>query len=251
MGDAVVERADAAVRKWWLEAGVGQWLFGMAKCLESQFNVSHAYVLRKLLLLLCPFAKLDRSTLNAAPNLPAHGMEEVSGIDRDGLKTDVTDTDLYVPLMSFATYVVVFALQHALVHGHDTSTTCMAASFSVTLVILEVILTKFSLYLYGSSVDVSDALASTGYKYFNVCLLVLLKIALGTGLLQWLFFAYLAACASITVRRTLLRTHKPLAEWQHLEVTGLPSTLLPSESLSRIVSVAALGQIVGCWLLLP
>merc|ERR1712087_565989 len=79
---------------------------------QGYFNVGHMFVLRKLMLLMCPFVKSNQ----AAP--PSNGYmagdspnQQQGSLGPDGLKVNIEDPDLYIPMMSYVTYVLVYAFQ--------------------------------------------------------------------------------------------------------------------------------------------
>jgi len=233
--------------------GLRGWFPTVFAGLQQLFNVGHSWVLRKLLLLLCPFVRRGQG----APSIGGLGGAEPSwaqGGDgpcapgggragSDGLKVDVEEPDLYIPSMSYVTYILVYGVQRGMISDFRPEVLSSTASFAFVLLILEVGAAKMGFYLAGNTVPVLSILANCGYKYVAVCLMVLFRILSGSSPIYYVFFAYLSACAAWATRRFML----------HSEPAGMRQQygVAPSKLQTHIILGLAIAQIPLCWLLTP
>merc|ERR1719345_254787 len=109
MGSALFKEGGNVVA----QTGLAGWGPYLLSSLQGQFNVSHGFVLRKLLLLLCPFVQQSQGT-------PSNGTFSSDGDNTpmrkstesvEFLKVDINEPDLYIPLMSYFTYCLVYCIQ--------------------------------------------------------------------------------------------------------------------------------------------
>lgn len=159
------------------------------------FKVSNSYVWRKLLLILLPYRHRDwsRSTVvdNSAMNSPANG-----GVVYSPAFEDVNAPDLYIPLMSFVTYILLWALFLGLRGDFHPEVFGYLASQTLACSVVDIALFKIGLYLLNCSTHSSiwDLVAFSGYKYVPIIILLCVKQLLG-GL--WiLFFCFSLAMVS-------------------------------------------------------
>ncbi|CAJ1353279.1 unnamed protein product [Effrenium voratum] len=89
--------------------GATRWFPYLFASLQQLFNVGHSYVLRKLVVLMCPFLKMKQEG-NASWESPGDISECRRSVGPDGLKVDVDQPDLYIPVMSYVTYVLIYGL---------------------------------------------------------------------------------------------------------------------------------------------
>ncbi|CAE7468573.1 yif1a, partial [Symbiodinium natans] len=109
LADAAMKEAMARMHS----SGAMRWFPFLFLSLQQLFNVGHSYVLRKLVVLMCPFLKMQQA--QHTPMWEDHSPGDLStpqrGVGADGLKVDVDQPDLYIPVMSYVTYVLIFGLR--------------------------------------------------------------------------------------------------------------------------------------------
>lgn len=221
-------------------SGAMRWFPFLFMSLQQLFNVGHSFVIRKLLLLLCPFIKNKQG---APSQWAENGSSPTSSrMGPDGLKDSIEEPDLYIPLMSYVTYVLLYGMQRGSVGEFRPEVLPSTASFAMVLLFLEVGAAKMCFYVSGSAVPVLDLLANCGYKYLPLTFMVLARLVLGKSLIYYLFFAYFAACAAWAVRRFLLHYDSPMRQQY-----GVPPSPLQSHAILGI----AIAQLPLCWLLTP
>eukprot|EP00897_Mesotaenium_endlicherianum_P008816 jgi/Mesen1/7963/ME000422S07115 len=130
------------------------------------FQVSDSYVRNKLKVILCPFLHKGHWTRIA---------EQVAGgLTYKPPKYDINAPDLYIPIMAFATYMVVGGLAM----GLEKKFTPMVVNsrFTTGLIgwALEVVLLRFILYSLGSGdAPLMDLIAYAGYVFVGVTVALL------------------------------------------------------------------------------
>lgn len=128
--------------------------------LHRYFNISNAYVLRKLLLIVVPFKNRDWNVV----------------LQRTG---NIAHPDLYIPIMSFATYILFKGLALGMKNTFKPERLGLIATRSLFLEFLFVSVAKLAAYLIDiSELSTLDMLAFSGYKYFVIVLMFLLRIRL-------------------------------------------------------------------------
>mmetsp|Transcript_101334 Transcript_101334/g.282036 ORF Transcript_101334/g.282036 Transcript_101334/m.282036 type:complete len:392 (-) Transcript_101334:271-1446(-) len=228
-------------------SGLKGWFPNFYLSVQQLFNIGHSWVLRKLLLLLCPFIRRGQG----APSGPVwmqggdspDSRQSGSSVGPDGLKVDVEEPDLYIPSMSYVTYILVYGVQRGMLSDFRPEVLSATASFAFVLLILEVGAAKMGFYLAGNTVPVLHIMANCGYKYVAVCLMVIIRIVTGGNPIYYIFFAYLSACAAWATRRFML----------HFEPSQLRQQygVAPSKLQAHIILGVAIAQIPLCWLLTP
>mmetsp|Transcript_129252 Transcript_129252/g.314008 ORF Transcript_129252/g.314008 Transcript_129252/m.314008 type:complete len:284 (+) Transcript_129252:3-854(+) len=228
-------------------SGLQGWFPTVFSSLQQLFNVGHSWVLRKLLLLLCPFLRRGQGSPSGASWMQGGDSPCRSASDQklgpDGLKVDVEEPDLYIPSMSYVTYILVYGVQRGMISDFRPEVLSSTASFAFVLLILEVGAAKMGFYLAGNAVPFLGILANCGYKYVAVCLMVVFRILLGSNPVYYAFFVYLSACAAWATRRFML----------HFEPSGMMQQygVTPSKLQAHIILGLAIAQIPLCWLLTP
>jgi hypothetical protein len=88
--------------------------------------------------------------------------------------------DLYVPLMSFVTYILLYGLVRGIYDSSFTPDTLIQAVWGCLFIqVVEVMLMKFGLSLMQVSLPFLDMFSYTGYKYVGLCAVTIIKL-LGT-----------------------------------------------------------------------
>ncbi|KAJ8372273.1 hypothetical protein AAFF_G00291280 [Aldrovandia affinis] len=125
--------------------------------LKYFFAVDTKYVLKKLLLLLFPYAHQDWEVRyhRDTPLTPRH---------------DVNAPDLYIPSMAFLTYILLTGMALGMQRRFSPEVLGLCASTALVWVIIEVVALMLGLYVLSVHSDLStfDLLAFSGYKYVGM-----------------------------------------------------------------------------------
>lgn len=223
-------------------SGLTGWFPTVFLSLQQLFNVGHSYVLRKLLLLMCPFLRKGQGSPSPwSPNGAGDGSQH--GVGADGLKADVEDPDLYIPLMSYVTYVLLCGMYRGILQDFRPEVLPKTATYAIVFLVIEVGLSKMGFYIAGSGMPVLSLAANSGYKYVLVMMMVLSRILVGTNPVYWLLFAYFGACAAWSTRRFLLHMEPSEVQQQY--------GVAPTPLHKHLVLAVSVAQIPICWLLTP
>jgi hypothetical protein len=213
---------------------------------QGFFNVGHMFVVRKLMLLMCPFVKSGQAAAPTATWMAGDAQPQAQGsnLGPDGLKVDIEDPDLYIPMMAYVTYVLTFGLQRMVLKAFSPEVLSTTCSFALVMAILEVGIAKVGFYVAGSTqVSVLDISANCGCKYVYLSLMVLVRIATASQYVYYPVFAYLSACAAFAVRRFMLHIRQSEAQQQY--------GWQPSALHGHVILALAAAQIPLCWILTP
>ncbi|CAN0124073.1 unnamed protein product [Pylaiella littoralis] len=167
-----------------LKSNVAQYqprMSGFWNTLKVYFTVDNRYVVNKLRVLLVAVVKKDWYRLPSEDEVKDDGRPKF-----ERPLADVNAPDLYVPLMSFITFVLVTgyakgsaAAQHDKAGTFSPETLTEVTSSCVVTQLLEVLLIRLGLYLLNSPAVVLDLVAYTGYKYVGLCINMTLGIYWG------------------------------------------------------------------------
>ncbi|KAJ3047450.1 hypothetical protein HK097_011520, partial [Rhizophlyctis rosea] len=216
--------------------------------LKYYFNVSNSYVLHKILLLLFPFRHQPWSRLVRR--------SEQSG-QMEGYKPpreDLNAPDLYIPVMSFVTYILIVGIQLGLeAKGKADSAVGGSKSFSPDVlagtgttaffvIFAEVLFIKLGCYLLNVTGEVGflELGGYCGYKFVGIIATYAAKIFLPTWAV-YAVFTYVMLCFGFFTLRTL-------------KYIVLPDSINPVVHPMRkrrihFLFVVALVQILLSWLL--
>lgn len=141
------------------------------------FAVNHRYVLRKMSLILFPF--LSR-TWGRQRGLD-HSFDGVAA-DNSSVylppREDVNAPDLYIPVMSFLTYVLVVAIVFGMRNAFQADVLAKYFSKGLGVLTMEVLIIKLGLYLINARpTPWLDVIAYRGYKFIGVVLTIVLGLA--------------------------------------------------------------------------
>lgn len=169
--------------------------------LRYYFDVTHSYVLCKLLLILFPFSqkKWQRSPSQTATN----GFKSA--------REDLNAPDMYIPVMAFITYVMLAGLISGIQKGRfQPELLWMTGSTALIFSMCEVMFVKTGCYLLGiqpdtdtPSVSILDLLSMSGYKFVPVVVCQL--IGLVSSRLKWILFVGFCISLAFFVLRSLRR----------------------------------------------
>lgn len=142
--------------------------------LKIYFAVNNNFVLKKISLLLYPFLNKNWNRLP---------IEDVGNSDALTLSTnhkwalprnDINAPDLYIPLMSFITYILLVGYVKGTTNKFTPEVLIRSIWVCLALHFLEVLMIKVGLNLMQASVPFLDIISYTGYKYVGLCVSILL-----------------------------------------------------------------------------
>ena len=152
--------------------------------LKFYFAVDTTYVAKKLLLILFPFINKDWSVkYSQAEAVPP--------------KLDVNAPDLYIPIMSFVTYILMLGICLGTQEKFSPEILGIHASSALGWFTIEVVVIFIMMQIFGikSALKTFDIMSFCGYKYFGMILCLAVSLILpGTGYL--IVLAYI--CIAIT-----------------------------------------------------
>ncbi|CAK0910481.1 unnamed protein product, partial [Prorocentrum cordatum] len=158
-------------------------------------------------------------------------------------KVDIEEPDLYIPVMSFTTYILVYGVQRGIMSDFKPEVLSSSFSFALTLLVLEVALAKGGFYLAGCGISILDITGNCSCKYVHTVLMVLIRILIGDSNVYYIFFCYLAACAGFATFRFMMR--------QDPNGTQAQYGMQPSNLHKHFAIGIAVAQLPLCWLLTP
>lgn len=213
--------------------------------LRSHFAVSHEYVLKKILLIICPF--ITFFTQNKRKSFSYDGHSSISSSANYGeMCLPTLFSDLYIPLMGFITYVLADGVINGVFSQFNPQILGSTATFSIVLLITEIILFQMVAYIFAARVlSTLDLISTLGYKYTSIvlCDFVLLSTGGVKNHLFWGLFIYFSVSSSLLV-------------YMMLKVISAQSfnnqfSTIQQSGLTVVIIISSLVQIPLCWVLLP
>jgi len=206
------------------------WVMSFLSALKVYFHVNNRYVLSKLKILLLPFAhknwRRERSgeagtplTVGGKGNGPVAGAGP--GMD-DGLppylppSSDVNAPDLYIPTMSFLTFVLAMAYALGTANQFHPEVIGLTASRTLIMLFFEVLGMKAGLYLIAvgpgaaaiSGISMLDLAAYAAYKYVHCILMIICGLTLGSFAF-YLSILIIGSIAALFMMRTMKSVVSP------------------------------------------
>ncbi|KAG6909376.1 hypothetical protein DXG01_000817 [Tephrocybe rancida] len=207
--------------------------------LKHHFNVSNAYVLGKLGLVLFPWLQKPATWRRVREPL-AHEQDPAKGQAQGQTeyayappRMDRAAPDLYIPLMALVTYILLCALHAGLKGSFHTKVLGEALSRGLAVLLLDVAFVRLGAYFLnvGTVEDgraaMADLVAYAGYKFVGVIFALVPSFLVSTPLLNTLLFIY----AFLANAFFLLRSLRSLV----LPDASPTSTLAPPARRRRIV----------------
>lgn len=165
--------------------------------IKYYFQVSNSYVLKKILLILFPFRHKDWTRILAKDNGLGQYLPPAY---------DVNAPDLYIPLMSFVTYILLWAAFQGLSGEFHPQLFGYLASQTLAFAVLDVAIFKIGLYLLNcSQIKIYDIISFSGYKYVSIVVVLCLKHTIGQYL-GWAYYLIVLGfilCLSVFLMRLL------------------------------------------------
>lgn len=237
ISDAVTNAMVNHFAREFMQESFGMWP-QFTRIARHYFNVSHGYVLRKMLWQLVPLAQAKKRDGELG--------DEKDWTTRvfEGLEIDIEVPDMYIPTMGFVTYVLLCGLISGLQGQFHPDVLSATITFAIVILVLEVAVSKFSFFM-GGAVHVSslDLAALIGYKFFYLSLQVLLGLFLGLGrdphgVVYKLLSLSLGASCAVALWRALRR----LSRGQHDAASGIHGLII------KLLPLAQTGLL---WLMSP
>ncbi|KAL6933560.1 related to Protein transport protein YIF1 [Hanseniaspora guilliermondii] len=128
--------------------------------LSQYFQVSNEYVLKKLKIILCPFLNKSWTTVTDVKN-------NSIVLPRD----NVNAPDMYLPIMSLVTYILIWNFTKGLIGQYDPKYLYSKMSATLAMSLLDLMILKLGIYLIVPSSTAStngsiiDLICFVGYKY--------------------------------------------------------------------------------------
>jgi len=207
------------------------------------FNVSHGYILRKVLWQLVPTTSLKKKSTDG----------EI-GRDKDwtvrmyeGLEVEIEEPDMYIPVMGFATYVLLCGMIKGLQEQFHPDILYTYISFAVIILVLEVTVAKAALFMAGAvNAPVLDIAALFGYKFLYLCLQLISGMVFGGGHAEGVLYHIIALALMGSCGFALFQSLRRLARMQ---------PALGQECVQHVhevfIKVLPVMQLLAYYLLLP
>jgi protein transport protein YIF1 len=145
--------------------------------LKIYFKVDNTYVLKKLMMILHPMG-VKKNQEWKRKDAEAEGYEQSSDVRTKWAlpKDDTCAPDLYIPLMSFITYVLLFGLCTGTSSDFSPEVLITAVWRCFIVQLCEVVVVYVGLNLINSSLPFLDIYAYTGYKYVGLCVGIIARV---------------------------------------------------------------------------
>ncbi|CCE88987.1 Piso0_001782 [Millerozyma farinosa CBS 7064] len=182
----------------YLQQNFGSFIPGTRE-LHYYFKVSNMYVAKKILLILFPYTNKNwvRTTMGEDPSMG--GTPGAAPVFNPPVN-DINAPDLYIPLMSYITYILLWASFQGLKGDFHPQLFGYLASQTIACSFLDILVFKIGLYLLNCSTQSSlwDLVSFSGYKYVTIIALLCWKHLVGGG-----WFIYYAVVFLLTTSLSL------------------------------------------------
>jgi len=158
----------------WMPGVTGFW-----GSLKIYFAVNNSYVVKKLSMILYPLG-VKRSQNWTRKSAESDGYENTGDIRTKWAlpRDDTCAPDLYIPFMSFITYVLLYGLYTGMGSADNFSPEVLITAIWRCFVVqlCEVGVTMVGLNLINGSLPFLDIFAYTGYKYVGLCAGIICRV---------------------------------------------------------------------------
>ncbi|KAF0746985.1 hypothetical protein AaE_007917 [Aphanomyces astaci] len=145
-------------------------MFGSVK---YYFTVNNTYVVHRLKMLLCPFIHKDwRRIVQNEGNAGVDVVYAPPSMDKNA-------PDLYIPLMSFVTYILIVGYIKGASGRFNPDVITEVSTYCCLMQLVEICLMKLGLYLLNSQINWLDLVSFTGYKYVALVINTVVHLILG------------------------------------------------------------------------
>ncbi|KAJ3162653.1 hypothetical protein HDU86_003626 [Geranomyces michiganensis] len=205
LGGKALEQAQENINK-----NLGMWI--NIPHIKYYFNVSNSYVLNKIRLLLFPFR--HQSWTRIVRRSEQSGQMEGYKPPRE----DLNAPDLYIPVMSFVTYILLVGIRLGLddaaaakSSGESTTKSFspdvlgMTGTTAFFVVFFEVLFFKLGFYLLNVTTDVPflDLVGYSGYKFLGIISALIAKIIFPSAWVVYGVLGYAMLCLGFFTLRSL------------------------------------------------
>ncbi|KAG0256822.1 hypothetical protein BG011_004311 [Mortierella polycephala] len=213
-------RSAVSAGQEYVEQNLSQWVDRAA--LQPYFNVSNAYVVNKLKLLLFPWRHKIWTRVLKRSETTAETIGYLSPRD------DLNAPDLYIPVMAFVTYVLLIGISAGTSNKFSPEILGPTASSALAIILLEFTMIKLCIYLLNitSEVPILDLLAYSGYKFVGIIVSIIIQLSSAPRYAFWSTFLYTGAATGFFLLRSLKYVILP-----EVSSTG---TVLPPQRKRRI-----------------
>ncbi|OUM57558.1 hypothetical protein PIROE2DRAFT_17419 [Piromyces sp. E2] len=162
--------------------------------LKKYFDVTNSFVFKKIGLVLFPFRHKSWARVGRRN-------EQTGKMDYSPPREDINSPDLYIPVMSCVTYVILFAITTTLSTDENNKKGVFNPELLgkktlhlFYLLVGEVLLMKLICYLMSISADVAflDLIAYSGYKFIGIILVSLLNSLTTKKFFTYLVYSYVS-----------------------------------------------------------
>ncbi|GMM38012.1 protein transporter [Saccharomycopsis crataegensis] len=181
---------------------------GSSSDLKNLFKVSNKYVLKKISLILFPFrhSSWSRLILNNSGSSMNNGNRSVESFELP--VNDINSPDLYIPLMSFITYILLCAIFQGLKGEFHPQLFGYTSSIVFGYQLLDILVLKLGLYLLNVESNFWDLISYSNYKFIPLVISLIVdfftKSATGGNTINyWLIFGYLDFAFAFFLMRSL------------------------------------------------
>ncbi|ORY81488.1 YIF1-domain-containing protein [Protomyces lactucae-debilis] len=194
MGLQVGQQALSASQAY-VNQNVSRWI--SIASLRKYFQVTNAYVLRKLLLVLFPWRHHPWHR-----QVTRDGSGQVDGFADP--KDDLNAPDMYIPIMASVTYVLLNSLIAGIQGAFQADLLGTTAGWAGAFLLVENLLIKLGCYLLNiPSTFFLDLVAYSGYKYLGIIVTNLVGLLNPGRTVYWLTFLYTGLGVAFFMLRSL------------------------------------------------
>mmetsp|Transcript_2974 Transcript_2974/g.4141 ORF Transcript_2974/g.4141 Transcript_2974/m.4141 type:complete len:297 (+) Transcript_2974:77-967(+) len=169
--------------------------------LKYYFQVNNTYVKSKILRILYPI-RIDYWKRFSSDEIAKDESTESLSSKWAPPSLDINGPDLYIPLMSFITYVLLYGLSRASSITTFTPEILIQAIWrGLMLQLLETGIIKFGVNMMSGTVPFLDIFSYTGYKYVGLCINIATRV-LG-GSLNFVVSLYTASMLGYFFMKTM------------------------------------------------
>ncbi|TGZ85073.1 YIF1-domain-containing protein, partial [Ascodesmis nigricans] len=188
------------------------------------FSVTNLYVLRKLYILLVPWRHHPWSRLSTTRSTSHAESTQISTVYLPP-REDLNSPDMYIPVMSFVTYILLSALIYGVSGIFHPELLGYTATSAMGAVMFELLGLKLGCYLLniGNS-QLLDLIAYSGYKFVGCTVSILVTSMMGKGWVSRGVFTYVFLANAFFLLRSLKYVLLPDQDGAHDSAANVYST---------------------------
>ncbi|ORX46672.1 YIF1-domain-containing protein [Piromyces finnis] len=182
---------------------INRWFNSTA--LKKYFDVTNSFVFKKIGLVLFPFRHKSWARIGRRN-------EQTGKMEYNSPREDINSPDLYIPLMSCVTYVILYAISTLLSNEQskekkqfDPELLGITTLKLFSLLVGEVLFMKLICYLMSISADVAffDLISYSGYKFIGIIVVLIVKNGLKSKFLTYLVYTYVSLALGFFMLRSM------------------------------------------------